>query len=49
MSQGLGLDPIPVLNHLSPDRTRLRLRNGPKAQKEFTPPSTLPDHRTKRG
>ena len=36
MSQGLGLDPIPVLNHLSPDRTRLRLRNGPKAQKEFT-------------
>lgn len=36
MKQGFGLDPIAGLNHLSPDHTRLQLRNGPKAQREFS-------------
>lgn len=35
MMQGFGLDPIAGLNHLSPDHTRLKLRNGPKAQAVF--------------
>lgn len=36
MKQGFGLDPIAGLNRLSPDHTRLKLRNGPKAQREFS-------------
>lgn len=36
MNAGFGQDPIAGLDRLSPDHTRLQLRNGPRAKQEFS-------------